>query len=81
MNTDWVACVDREPPDGCRSYLVSNKHNEIYIAERDMNRSAKWVWIGDEGEEIGLTYGYRITHWMPLPTAPCSQPCDVGWHP
>ena len=70
MNTDWVACVDREPPDGYDECLVSNKYGEIYIAVRNINEAAKWVWIGDQGQEIGLTYGHPVTHWMTLPTAP-----------
>jgi hypothetical protein len=70
----WVSCDDRMPPDGHDSYIVSNKYGQIYLADRDMNRSAKWVWVDDEGTEIGLTFGYPVTHWMPLPSAPRTAP-------
>jgi hypothetical protein len=69
----WIACKDKEPPDGCDAYLVSNKYGQVYIADRNM-RYGKWIWYDPRDDcVIGLTYGYPVTHWMPLPEPPTKE--------
>jgi hypothetical protein len=77
----WISVQERLPPKGERLMLCNN-HGGMAFGEYGEFES---VWDG-KYEWDAENYGYdgdsgkmdNVTHWMPLPTAPQTEPKDTG---
>jgi len=62
--TGWIKCSERMPEEGGRYWCYVEEQNSLGKSHYQWNCS----WNGDEWSDKALTG--RVTHWMPLPTAP-----------